>query len=313
MKDSFNNKSNYNNEEIDLIELFQILLRGKWFIVSFTAFVSIIAVIISIALPNIYESHALLTPTKKSNSISAAMKNFSGLAGLAGINLPSDVDGGNAARAKEKIRSLSFFENNILKNIYLPDLMAVKDWDPKTNYLSYDETIYDAKSDAWVRKYSYPRQQIPSAQESFKVFTEQHINLTEDTKFGFITLSIKHQSPYIAKKWVELIVDEINNFYRQNDKLESQKAISYLNQQISLTSFSEIKEVLAQLVQEETKKLSLIEATQFYVFEYIDPPAVMETKSGPKRSLICILSALLGGLLSIVIVLARHYFLKKGS
>jgi hypothetical protein len=51
-----------------------------------------------------------------------------------------------------------------------------------------------------------------------------------------------------------------------------------------MTSLSEIKQVLAQLLQEETKKLTLIEANQSYVFDYIDPPAVMEKKSEPKRS-----------------------------
>ena len=122
-----------------------------------------------------------------------------------------------------------------------------------------------------------------------------------------LSLTIKHQSPFVAKQWVELIVNEINSFYRQKDKLESEKSVSYLNQQISVTGLSEIKQVLAQLLQEETKKLTLIEANQFYVFDYIDPPAVMELKSEPKRGLICILSALLGGLLSIALVLIRHY------
>ena len=93
-----------------------------------------------------------------------------------------------------------------------------------------------------------------------------------------------------------MVVNEVNAFYRQKDKSESEKAVSYLNQQISMTGLSEIKQVLAQLLQEETKKLTLIEANQFYVFDYIDPPAVMEKKSEPKRALICILSALLGGI-----------------
>ena len=108
-----------------------------------------------------------------------------------------------------------------------------------------------------------------------------------------------------------MVVNEVNDFYRQKDKLESEKAVSYLNQQISLASLSEIKEVLAQLLQEETQKLTLIEANNYYVFDYIDPPAVMEKKSEPRRALICIFSALLGGILSFVIVFIRHYIINK--
>ena len=302
------------DDEIDLRELFYILLEGKWVIVSVTAFVSIIGVIYSLLLPNIYESKAILVPVNSSSSISGAFGGYSSLAGLAGINLPSSGDEGNSVKATKKISSLSFFENNIMKNIYLPDLMAVKFWDSKTNIVAFDENIYDMNTNTWIRDYSYPQQQRPSAQESFKVFKSKHLTFSEDKKSGISTLSIKHQSPFIAKQWAELAVNEVNSFYRQKDKSESEKAVSYLNQQISMTALSEIKQVLAQLLQEETKKLALIEANQFYVFDYIDPPAVMEQKSEPKRALICILSALLGGILSVLLVLIRHYaFIKKTS
>jgi uncharacterized protein involved in exopolysaccharide biosynthesis len=298
------------DDEIDLRELFYVLLEGKWIIVSLTAFISIIGVIYSLLLPNIYESKAMLVPVNSSSGISGALGSYSGLAGLAGISLPSGSNEGNTAKAIEKISSLSFFENNILANIHLTDLMAVKSWNSKTNTLVFDESIYSTKSNTWIRDYSYPQQQIPSSQESYEVF-KQHLSLSEDKKSAFITLSIKHQSPFVAKQWAELVVNEVNAFYRQKDKSESEKAVSYLNQQISMTGLSEIKQVLAQLLQEETKKLTLIEANKYYVFDYIDPPAVMEKKSEPKRALICILGALLGGMLSIVLVFIRHYAMKQ--
>ena len=315
MQEAHNNKySNDFDDEIDLRELFYIIFKGKWIIVFLTAFASIVGVIYSLSLPNIYQSEAMLAPVNSSSGISRALGSYRGLAGITGIMLPSGGEEDNSAKAIQKISSLSFFENNILSNIYLPDLMAVKSWNANTNTLTHDDSIFDTISNTWVRDYSYPRQQIPSTQESFEVFKTKHFSLSEDKKSGFIILTIKHQSPYVAKQWAELVVNEVNSFYRQKDKSESEKALSYLNQQISITSLSEIKEVLAQLMQEETKKLTLIEANQFYVFDYIDPPAVMELKSEPKRASICILSALLGGILSILLVLIRHYFfIKKTS
>ena len=300
------------NDEIDLLELFYVLLQGKWIIVSVTAFVSIIGVLYSLSLPNIYTSKTLLVPVNSSNGASRALGGgYAGLAGLAGVSLSSAGDEGNSVKALEKISSLSFFENNILKNIFLPDLMAVESYNYATNTLTYDQSIYNKKSNAWVRDYSYPRKQIPSAQESFYVFISEHLSISEDAKTGFITISIRHQSPFVAKQWTELVINEVNTFYRQRDKSESEKAVNYLNQKISMTGLSEIKQVIAQLLQEETKKLTLIEANEFYVFEYIDPPFVKEQKSEPRRSLICILSALLGGMLSIFLVLIKHYFFKK--
>ena len=74
---------------------------------------------------------------------------------------------------------------------------------------------------------------------------------------------------------------------------------------------SEIKEVLAELMQQEIKKLTLVEANEFYVFDYIDPPAIMEEESYPNRVLIIILSLLSGLMLSILFALIRHYFFSK--
>ena len=228
-----NTNSNPNDLDnvIDLREFFYVLFQGKWIIIFVTAVLSIAGVFYSLSLPNIYQSRALLAPVDSSNSISGALKSYSGLAGLAGISLPSGGDEGNSAKAIKKISTLSFFENNILKNIYLPDLMALESWDSKTNTMVYDESIFNTNTNTWIRDYSYPQQLIPSAQESFKVF-KKHLSFSEDSQSGFSTLSIKHQSPYIAKQWAELIVKEVNSFYRQKDKSESEKAVKYLNQQI---------------------------------------------------------------------------------
>tara|TARA_B100000925_G_scaffold11283_1_gene8000 strand:- start:365 stop:1312 length:948 start_codon:yes stop_codon:yes gene_type:complete len=312
MQEQYKDKDfNHFDDEIDFKELFYVLLGGKWIIISVTSFMSIFGVIYSLLLPNIYESTALLVPVNSSNSISGAIRNYSGLAGFAGITLPSGEDESNSTKAQLKLGSLSFFEESILKNIHLPDLMAVKSWIPETNTLIYDQKIYDPNKNIWVRKYSYPKQQIPSAQESFEVFKTNHLILNEDKKTGFVSLSIKHQSPFVAKQWVELIINQINTFYRLKDKAESEKAVSYLNKQISETGLSEIQQVIAELLQEETKKLTLIEANKSYVFDYIDPPAVMELKSEPNRATICILIALFGGMLGILIVIIKHYFFDK--
>lgn len=311
MQETYNNKQfNNSNDDLNFQEIFNALFQDKWIIFSITALISIIGIIYSLLLPNIYESKAILAPVDSSRNISGTLQSYSGLASLAGINLPSGANGGNSEKAMQKINSLSFFENNILTNIYLPDLIAVKSWDHKTNSLIYDENIYDTNTNTWIRDYSYPMQQIPSAQESFNVFVSDHLKLTKD-KTNFYTLTIKHMSPFVAKQWAELVIDEVNNYYRKKDKLASEKAVSYLNQQISTTSLSEIKQVLAQILEEEIKKLTLIEANQSYVFEYIDNPAVMEKTIEPNRVLICILSILLGSILSIFIVLIKYYISAK--
>ena len=110
-----------------------------------------------------------------------------------------------------------------------------------------------------------------------KEFKKWHFSLSEDKKTGFVTIKIKPKSPFVAKEWVELIIDEINIFYRQKDKSESEKSKRVILINNYMTNLSEVKgSCIKTLTKRETKKLSLIEARESYVFEYIDPPVVME-------------------------------------
>ena len=54
--------------------------------------------------------------------------------------------------------------------------------------------------------------------------------------------------------------------------------MDFLNFQMTQTSYTEIKQVIAQLLQNKMQQLTLIEASEFYVFSYLDPPKVMEKK-----------------------------------
>lgn len=119
MKEITKNKfPNSIDSEIDLAELLSVIILGKWIIFSVTTLISTIAVIYSLLLPNIYQSQAILAPVDSSSSISGALQSYSGLAGLAGINLPPTVTDSNSVKAMNKLNSLSFFKNNVLPNIF---------------------------------------------------------------------------------------------------------------------------------------------------------------------------------------------------
>lgn len=293
--------------EIDLMELFNIIFNSKWIISLITVGFSIMAIIYSLALPNIYESKTLLYPNTL-NDEKNSTNNYANLTSILGGTTSTSQD--NSVQAIKKIETLSFFESNILPNIYLPNLMALESWNQTNNTINLNNKIYDDVSEQWIRKSSNIKHAIPSSQESYKKFKE-HLTVRQDIKTGFVTISVKHQSPYIAKKWTALIVDEINAFYRQKDKIKAQTAVNYLNKQMVNTNFSELKQVIASLLQEETKKLTLIEANEFYVYEFVDPPVVMEKKSEPQRLTIIMIGTMLGAILGILYSIIMHYNSKK--
>lgn len=298
----------HKNEEVDLLYLFQIILKEKLTVFLITVIFSVIAIVYSLQLPNIYKSEAVLVPVESSNDFSGSLGGYSGLASIAGVgSFSSGVADTNAEKAIKKVNTLSFFETNILPNIFLPELMAVKSWNPKSNQLIFDSNLYDVENDKWNTVASNSQHSLPSAQSSFRKFKSEHLEISNDVSTGFITISIKHESPHVAKNWAELLINQINSFYREQDREAAERAVEFLNSLMVETNFTEIKQAIAVLLQQETQKLTLIEVYESYVFEYIDPPAVMERKHEPRRSIICIFGAIIGLLIGIFFVIIRRY------
>lgn len=303
-----NNSNNLNNnnelgDEIDIKALVNIILTNMRLIIASTSLFAIMALIYSLTLPNIYQSTALLSPVGDQGSSNQPLNNIGGLASLAGINI-SSPSGGNSTKAITKITTLSFFKENILPNIFLPDLMAVKTWDEESNSVIYNDSIYSLQTEKW--------NEIPHPQKSYKAFNDK-LKVSQDYDTKFLTISIKHESPHIAKEWTELIVNQINDYFRAKDKLEAESAMKFLNSQMALTSYTEIKQVVAQILKQKMQQLTLIEANKFYVFSYLDQPAVARKKIEPSRTSICILGTLLGFMLGVLIVLVRSYFKEDKS
>ena len=261
------NKNNELGDEIDIKSLFKIILINRRLIITFTALFAIIALIYSLTLSNIYQSTALLSPVGDQSSSGQSISNIGGLASLAGINI-SSTSGGNSTKAITKITTLSFFEENILPNIFLPDLMAVRTWDKKGTLL-YMILSYSVQTGKW--------NEIPHPQKSFKAFKDR-LQVSQDYDTKFLTISIKHESPHIAKEWAELVVNEINDSFRAKDKREAESAMKFLNTQMALTNYTEIKQVVAEILKQKMQQLALIETNEFYVFSYLDQPAVARKK-----------------------------------
>lgn len=293
------------DEDIDLNEILKVIWNSKLLLFLSSSIFFVGAVVYSLSLPNIYRSEALLSPTSQENTMSSTARTYGGIASLAGINLVAQNNQSNHVKALDKLNSLSFFSDSILPNIFLPDLMAIKSWNPETNTIIYDENIYSKKTQKWVREFQYPQSQIPSAQESFLVF-QDHVDISRDIDTGFITIAVKHQSPFIAQAWTKLIVKELNYFFRVKDKAETKAARDYLNTQIEQTSFAEIKQVIAELIQQKTQQLTLIEVSDYYVFEYIDPPAVMEIKHEPNRLGLALIGVFLGLIFGLIVIIFKN-------
>lgn len=289
--------NNFKNE-IDLKELFKVIWLKKYIILIFTAISSFVSIYYSLSIPNFYSSSALLAPISKDESLTNQLGQYSGIASLAGIGLGSDANLKNQ-EAIERIQSYDFFQNHFLPYIRLENLMAVKEWIPEKNKIIYDDKLFNSNTSKWVISKEGLKNQEPSFQDAYFVYKDI---LDIISARGFITISIEHQSPYIAKKWVDTIVLNINESMRSLDINSAQKSIDFLNELSSQTNVQSIKEVISKLLETQMQTLMLASSNDAYVFKIIDSPIVPEKKSGPQRKFILIIGTILGGLTSVIIV-----------
>lgn len=298
------------NNKFEILQIIREIYRNKLILFSSIFSLSFISIIYALILPDIYKSQSILIPSQSESSLSRSIQSYGGLASLAGINLGSASEVNYVDEAIEKVKSLSFFAENILPNIFLADLMAYHKWDSSSKSNSYNSKKFLIESNTWLKDGNDAESSYPTEQEAYLEYLKI-ISIKQNKETGFVYLSVEHQSPIIAKEWNELIFNKLNSYYRYRDKEEAGKSLDYLNKQLVNAQFTELKQALVALIQNQIQKLSLVEANSDYVFQYIDPPVINELKNSPKRLQILILGGMFGFFLGVILILIN--FLRKAG
>ncbi|MGI3001861.1 Wzz/FepE/Etk N-terminal domain-containing protein [Shewanella algae] len=297
------------DDEIDLRELFAVIWQGKWLIGGVTLVFVVASVVIALMMPNIYKSEALLAPASEeqgAGGLAGLASQFGGLASMAGINLGGSGGSDKTQLAIEVLKSRQFIGDFIEKHQILPELMAVDKWHMDSNTISFDPDIYDEKSKTWVRDVELPFQPKPSLLEAQKEFLKIFV-VNKDNESGMVQISIEHQSPFLAKQWVDWLVTDINNVMKERDVAEAIRSTEFLNKQIETTKIADIRTILYKLVEEQAKTIMFAEVRDEYVFKTIDPAVVPEEFYKPKRAIIVAIGIAFGLIFSVMVVLIRHF------
>lgn len=292
------------DDEIDLRELFGIIWEGKWWIIAITFVFAVASVIYSLSLPDIYKAEATLAPTEEAQGQGFG-ESVGGLASLAGI----DVGAGKVDKvtmAMEILQSRQFIKNFVERHNILPEVMAVKEWHESSGNLVFNEEVYNAETNKWVREVEPPKQPEPTSWEYVNAFKSGLLVEKNEETPGLVNLSVSHLSPVIAHRWAEWLVEDINDHMRQRDIKEAQSSMEYLQNELGETNLSSMQQVFYQLIEKQIQTIMLANVRPEYVFQVLDPPVVPEQRNAPARALICIVGTFLGGFLSLLVVFTLH-------
>ncbi len=286
-----------NTEEFEVIELIKVLLRRKLFIFFCTSVFAVGAVFYSLSLPNTYKSSAVMASASGASN-SGGSSSLGGLASFAGVGL-----GGEANEFEIGIEVLtsrafttSFIENNNLG----PIVYAAKGWDADNNRVIYDDTLYDIEKMEWISD---------SAEQNHKIYKKFKKNFSSvfDKDSGLLNISYIHESPHIAKKILDLMINQINNKIREEKKEEALKSIDYINAELKTVKNMDIRALFISLLYDEYKVITKTNIKPEYLVKIIDSPYLPFERHSPKRAQICIYWTFIGLFLSVVLSYFIHF------
>jgi len=299
------------DDEINLKQLFLTIWQGKWLIIAITSLFTIAGIGYALKQPNVYRAEAKLSPAVSKSGgggLAALAGQFGGLASLAGVNL----GGGSADKsviAMEIMQSRSFVKMFVEKHNLALSIMSATRWDEVNNTLVVNYDVYDHANQAWLVN-DKGESLKPTDWQIYKSF-KGLVSVSQAKDTGLVTVAIEFISPFVAKQWVDWLVEDINALMKATDLEETNSSIEFLQEQLTKTQISDMQTVFYQLIEEQTKTLMLAEVRKEYVFKTLDAAVVPEERVKPKRSLIVVLSGLLGAMFSVVVVLVHVAFRKE--
>ena len=302
-----NTQNEKQEDEISLIDLFAVLLRWKWMIITITGIACVIVVIVCILslklppeksfMPNKYTPRAQMLINNKDSGGSSlsSMLSSSGLgslASLAGVN----VSGGGVS------------------------------YSSLASYLVASNTIQDAVIQKFnlVERYKIKKSPVASSRKALaKVLSASY-----DDKTGVFTISFTDRDPLFAQSVVNYVVDLLEQRFTEigvdqnklaasnleenietayNNMLDLQKQIQELERNASygygagassivmdstmLDLEFKVQQQIYSGLKAQYESLKVTMASEQPVFQILEYAEIPDQKSGPSRGKLCIIVA----------------------
>ena len=295
----------FENDEIDLREIFLSLWRGKWFIV-FCLLIAIIAA--SAYLRNadrLYTVNYIFRPTS-SDEIAPTFSGLGGIASLAGITLPtsssSDFSTYKFLIISEEVAAFLLKDKEIVKEIFK------NEWNKNSNSFEQPELNTLGKLSTNLKTMLAGKEKIgyvrPNAARLSKWFQE-NITITSNRETGFLTLSSETNSPDLIKSIMIKVTDTTDSLLKDRYIATAEEMMLFYQTQLSKARAREHREALAKLIAQEDQKLMLASKGDYFVAEPITAPSVSLYPTSPKSTLILALAIVLGAFIGSALVLLR--------
>jgi LPS O-antigen subunit length determinant protein (WzzB/FepE family) len=268
------------NRTPDLWDLVLVMWRERIVLIGIVSVFTLLGVAYALLATPIFRAEVVMTPAGQ-RAPASSLGQFSGLAALAGVNIGS----GTSSVPLAVLRSREFARDFIAEQGLEKTLTA------ELNEPASELDMRDAL-DYFVRKVRV---------------------VSEDKKAGTVTLSIAWTDPQIAADWANAYVSLLNARLREQALQEAERNVKFLQQEIANTNVISMQQSVSRILEAEMQKYMLAKGEVEYAYKIVDRASAPKLRESPKRTLIVLLSILLGGIVATLFIVFRTGIFSSSS
>jgi uncharacterized protein involved in exopolysaccharide biosynthesis len=267
--------------EVDLGTVVRVLWSQRYVILLLALLGGGVAAALALAATVIYRAEAVIVPAHDDSMAgsSSLASRFGGIASLAGVNLAGSSEGTEGHAVLQSRRLVEEF---------------IKRHGPPEKIFSHDK-------------------KPPTLWSAVRQFQGDVLVIREDKTDGLTRVSIDWTDPVVAAAWANDVVALCNELVRTRALNEAKRNIDYLNEQIAKTNVIEVRRVMYNLIESETKTLMLANGRIEYAFKVVDPAVPPEMRISPRRTMMVLAGLVLGGLLGCFAAFLRWQLRRRSS
>ena len=296
--------------EIDLKKIFSMLWAGKFLIIITTS------VAIFLASQYLRETEKKYTVIYKLNPVkekvgSSSISRYSGLASLAGIELPN-VSGDDFQIFKELLLSVEVAEK-VFENNDLTRKLFATEWNAELDEFAEEKKNERSEFITSIKKLltgNYNTNYMSPNPRRLVEFISTKIQILQDKNTGILKLTSETSKPETMMTLVVAMAHASDEIMRERYKKFSEEPLIFYKQKLSSARSREHREALAQLIAKEEQKLMLASSSRYFVAEPLIRPYISLFPTSPKPKLILLLFGLVG-LLAAIFILVMIKILKE--
>ena len=123
----------------------------------------------------------------------------------------------------------------------------------------------------------------PSFLDIHSFVISNDLDIYVDKSSGFIGVRYSHVSPIFSKLFLDKLINEVNEIYRESDLETSEKYILYLENKLKETNNTNVIDAINSLITKQLNVEMLANLDKYYLIKPIDPSFVPSQPNEPKR------------------------------